>query len=141
MSFRVGISLIFVVLIATMCGGQAASSVGFNLNWYSTPRFPFNTIVGYPNCDVTTGVVIADFNRDGISDVAYSYPSCAGGGGALTLGGWRLVPRRLGSRLVQGRYLPVPRVTCTVEAPGWEALCNKKRDPPEIISKGPLFGK
>ena len=29
----------------------------------------------------------------------------------------------------QGRYPPVPRVTCTVEAPGWRALCNKKTDP------------
>jgi FG-GAP-like repeat len=86
MLFRTGISLILVVLFAVSCGGQTA--VAFNVNWYPTPPFPFNNIVGYPNCEVTTGIVIADFNRDGIPDVAYSYPSCGysvspGGGGVI----------------------------------------------------------
>ena len=74
MPFRTGIFPIFIVLLATLCGGQTASGVGFNLNWYSTPPFPFNNIVGYPNCNVTTSVVIADFNRDGMPDVATVIP-------------------------------------------------------------------
>jgi len=96
MSFRTGISLTFVVLFARLCAGQTASSVNFNLNWYSTPPFPFNSIVGRGcNPVVTTGVVIADFNRDGIPDGAYSYPSCAGNGGVIAklgTGGGNLGP-------------------------------------------------
>jgi hypothetical protein len=50
------------------------------------------------NYPVTTGVVIADFNRDGIPDVAYSYPCCDGvgsGGGVIVklgTGGGNLGP-------------------------------------------------
>ena len=66
---------------------MAGGTVGFNVKWYSTPDFPF-VDVNYP---VTTGVVIADFNRDGIPDVAYSYPCCgefgsSGGGVIVKLG-------------------------------------------------------
>ena len=34
---------------------------------------------------------------------------------------------------------PVPRVTRTVEAPGWGALCNKKTDPPRNNCKRAHF--
>ena len=53
-----------------------AGGVGFNVTWYSTPVFPNNDIANGADCEVTTGVVIADFNRDGIPDVAYSFNSC-----------------------------------------------------------------
>src|SRR5207248_2160008 len=54
---------------------MAGGSVGFNVKWYSTPQFPFVD----DNYPVTTGVVIADLNRDGILDVAYSWPCCDSG--------------------------------------------------------------
>jgi hypothetical protein len=52
--------------LAALAGG----TVGFNVNWYPTPQSPF-VDEGFP---VTSGVVLADFNRDGIPDVAYSMP-------------------------------------------------------------------
>jgi hypothetical protein len=63
-------------LVLFTASAFAGGTVGFNLTWYSTPGFPFVD----ENFPVTTGVVIADFNRDGILDVAYSFPcnsSCA----------------------------------------------------------------
>jgi len=60
-----------------MCGSAlAGGTVGFNVKSYPTQQFPF-VDGGYP---VTGGVAIADFNRDGILDVAYSWPCCEGGG-------------------------------------------------------------
>jgi len=60
-------------LLLLMCGSAvAAGTVAFNVKSYSTQQFPF-VDEGYP---VTGGVVIADFNRDGILDVAYSWPCC-----------------------------------------------------------------
>ena len=66
---------------------MAGGTVGFNVKLYSTLRFPL--VEG--NNPVTTGVVIADFNRDGIPDLAYSYPCCgqfgsSGGGVIVKLG-------------------------------------------------------
>ena len=63
-------------LVLFTASAFAGGTVGFNLTWYLTPGFPFVD----ENFPVTTGVVIADFNRDGILDVAYSFPcnsSCA----------------------------------------------------------------
>ena len=74
----IGAVLISLLLLCQIA--IAGGTVGFNVKWYSTPDFPF-VEVNYP---VTTGVVIADFNRDGIPDVAYSYPCCddfSSGGG------------------------------------------------------------
>lgn len=68
------VSLLACLLLLPLAA-VAAGTVGFNVNWYSTPPFPF-VDENYP---VTTGVVIADFNRDGIPDVAYSYPCCENG--------------------------------------------------------------
>ena len=71
------LSALFISLLLLLCGNaMAGGTVGFNVKWYSTPEFP-SLDYGYP---LTTGVVIADFNRDGISDVAYSWPCCEGGG-------------------------------------------------------------
>ena len=82
---RIGAVLVSVLLVSQLA--IAGGTVGFNVKWYSTPDFPF-VDVNYP---VTTGVVIADFNRDGIPDVAYSYPCCgefgsSGGGVIVKLG-------------------------------------------------------
>lgn len=66
---------VFALLLSLllMCGSAVAGgTVGFSVKWYSTPQFPFVD----DNYPVTTGVVIADFNRDGIPDVAYSWPCC-----------------------------------------------------------------
>jgi hypothetical protein len=84
-------------LSIVLCGNAfAGGTVGFNVNWYSTPQLPFDDIVDGGDCEVTTGVVIADFNRDGIPDVAYSYPTCGAGGGGviakLGTGGGKLGP-------------------------------------------------
>jgi hypothetical protein len=78
------VTSLFVCILLLRFAALAGGSVGFNVKWYSTPTFPFNSIVG-GGCNpvVTTGVVIADFNRDGNPDVAYSYPSCAGNGGVI----------------------------------------------------------
>ena len=48
---------LFVCLVlvpAAFAGG----TVGFNVNWYPTPPFPFNDIVDGSDCEVTTGVVM-----------------------------------------------------------------------------------
>jgi hypothetical protein len=66
-------SFLLLLLSGSAFGG---GTVGFNVKWYSTPAFPF-VDENYP---VTGGIVIADFNRDGIPDVAYSAPCCEGGG-------------------------------------------------------------
>src|SRR5215467_11043370 len=60
--------------VAAFAGG----TVGFNVKWYPTGPWPSNDIVG-GGFDATTGIVIADFNRDGILDVAYSYSCCQNG--------------------------------------------------------------
>jgi FG-GAP-like repeat len=72
MRFASLLACLFLLAVRAFAGG----TVGFNVTWYSTPVFPFNDIVDGSDCEVTTGVVIADFNRDGIPDVAYSYNSC-----------------------------------------------------------------
>lgn len=73
-----------------MCGSaMAGGTVGFNVKWYSTGQWPFNDIVESPFFEATTGIVIADFNRDGILDVAYSYSCCgnSSGGGVIVKSG------------------------------------------------------
>jgi hypothetical protein len=91
-------ALLFAFLLLLRVAALAAGTVGFNVNWYSTPGFPFNDIVGFPQFNVTTGVVIADFNRDGILDVAYSNACCENGssGGSVVVklgtGGGNLGP-------------------------------------------------
>src|SRR6185369_14775501 len=81
---RIGAVLVSVLLASQLA--IAGGTVGFNVKWYSMPQLP-SVDAGYP---VTTGVVIADFNRDGILDVAYSYPCCenfsSGGGVIVKLG-------------------------------------------------------
>lgn len=79
--------LTFLLLVpaAAFAGG----TVGFNVKWYSTGQWPFNDIVDYPGFEATTGIVLADFNRDGIPDLAYSYSCCgnsSGGGVIVKLG-------------------------------------------------------
>ncbi len=70
-------ALAFFVSVLLLCGNaMAGGPVGFKVKWYSTPQFPFVD----DNYPVTTGVVIADFNRDGIPDVAYSWPCCENSG-------------------------------------------------------------
>jgi hypothetical protein len=76
--------------VAALAGG----TVGFNVNWYPTPQSPF-VEEGFP---VTSGVVLADFNRDGIPDLAYSMPcdtsgsSCAAVIVKFGTGGGKLGP-------------------------------------------------
>jgi FG-GAP-like repeat len=65
----------FATFLLLSSGAFGGGTVGFNVKWYPTPGAPF-VDVNYP---VTAGVVIADFNRDGIPDVAYSYACCEGG--------------------------------------------------------------
>jgi hypothetical protein len=78
--FGMSIGAVLISLLLLCQIAMAAGTVGFNVKWYSTLGFPF-VDVNYP---VTTGVVIADFNRDGIPDVAYSYSCCDGvGSGAV----------------------------------------------------------
>ena len=48
----------------------AGGTVGFNVKWYNTPTL-LSADDGLP---VRTGIVMADFNRDGIPDVAYTFP-------------------------------------------------------------------
>src|SRR5215469_10412515 len=67
---------LFACLLLLRVSLFAGGTVGFNVKWYSTPGFP-SVDDNYP---VTTGIVIADFNRDGIPDVAYSWPCCENGG-------------------------------------------------------------
>ena len=81
-----------------MCGSAlAGGTVGFNVKWYSTRQWPFNDIVDSSGAEDTTGIVIADLNRDGIPDVAYSYSCCGNGSGGgvivkLGTGGGNLGP-------------------------------------------------
>ena len=70
--FGMSIGAVLISLLLLCQIAMAGGTVGFNVKWYSTPDFPFVN-VNYP---VTTGIVIADFNRDGIPDVAYSWPCC-----------------------------------------------------------------
>ena len=70
--FGMSIGAVLLSLLLLCQIAMAGGTVGFNVKWYSTPSFPFVN-VNYP---VTAGVVIADFNRDGIPDVAYSWPCC-----------------------------------------------------------------
>jgi hypothetical protein len=93
------VPFLFVSLLLLCGNAVAGGTVGFNVKWYSTPGFPFNDIVDGGDCEVTTGVVIADFNRDGIPDVAYSYNNCgsfvSGDGGVIAklgTGGGNLGP-------------------------------------------------
>ena len=63
---------LFVCLLLLRASAFAAGTVGFNVTWYPTPQ-----LLGLgEDCAITGGVVIADFNRDGIPDVAYSYSTC-----------------------------------------------------------------
>ena len=48
-------------------------------------------------------------------------------------------PWALPKALASGALPAVPRVTCTVQAPVWGALCNKKTDPPENNCKRAPF--
>jgi FG-GAP-like repeat len=90
---RLASLLVCLVLVPVAFAG---GTVGYNVNWYSTPGFPFNDLVDGFDCEVTTGVVIADFNRDGIPDVAYSSPTCGSSGGGVIVklgtGGGNLGP-------------------------------------------------
>lgn len=80
------LACLLLVRVAAFAGG----TVGFNVKWYSTGQWPFNDIVDYPGFEATTGIVLADLNRDGIPDVAYSYSCCedgsSGGGVIVKLG-------------------------------------------------------
>ena len=63
---------LFVCLLLLRVSAFAAGTVGFNVTWYPTAQF-----LGLgEDCPITGGVVIADFNRDGIPDVAYPYTTC-----------------------------------------------------------------
>ena len=78
--------LSFLLVPATFAAG-----VAFNVTWYPTPVFPNNDVSNGADCAVTSGVVIGDFNRDGMPDVAYSWNSCgsvvrADGGVIVKLG-------------------------------------------------------
>ena len=82
---------VLISLLFLLCGNaMAGGTVGFNSKWYSTGPWPFNDIVDYPGFEATTGIVLADLNRDGIPDVAYSYSCCddgsSGGGVIVKLG-------------------------------------------------------
>ncbi len=81
---------LFISLLL-LCGNAiAGGTVGFNVKWYPTGQWPFNDIVDSPDFEATTGIVLADLNRDGIPDVAYSYSCCengsSGGGVIVKLG-------------------------------------------------------
>src|ERR1051326_4387084 len=87
MGMRLGSLFLCFLLVPTVF----AAGVAFNVTWYPTEVFPSNDIVNGADCEVTTGIVIADFNRDGIPDVAYSFNSCgsvvrADGGVIVKLG-------------------------------------------------------
>ena len=90
------VAFLFACLPLLCVSAFASGTVGFNVNWYSTPQFL--GIFEDLGCPITTGVVMADFNRDGIPDVAYSYSTCgliSGGGGVfvkLGTGGGNLGP-------------------------------------------------
>ncbi len=92
------VASLFACLLLLRISAFAGGTVGFNVKWYSTGPWPFNDIVDYPDFESTTGVVIADFNRDGIPDVAYSYSCCgdgSSGGGVIVklgTGGGKLGP-------------------------------------------------
>ena len=81
------VSAVLLTLLLSCPLAIAGGTVGFNVKSYSAPQLPFNDIVDGSDCEVTTGVVIADFNRDGIPDVAYSINSCgsfvSGDGGVI----------------------------------------------------------
>ena len=64
------ISLLLALTLA-LCGNAfAGGTVGFTVKWYNTPTL-LSADDGLP---VRTGIVMADLNRDGIPDVAYTYP-------------------------------------------------------------------
>jgi hypothetical protein len=92
MSFKVymrtGAALASILLASQLA--IAGGTVSFNVKWYSTGQWPFNDIVDANPFEATTGIVIADLNRDGIPDVAYSYSCCedgsSGGGVIVKLG-------------------------------------------------------
>jgi FG-GAP-like repeat len=119
----------FASLLLLSSSAFGGGTVGFNLKWYSTPGFPFNDIVDPPFFETTTGVVIADFNRDGIPDVAYSYSCCGGssGGGVfvkLGTGGGNLGPDVFSS---WGAETLAELATADINADGWLDLVV--RDP------------
>ena len=85
MRFGSLLACLLILPVAAFAGG----TVGFNVKWYSTGPWPFNDIVDSPLFEATTGIVLADLNRDGIPDVAYSYSCCgnsSGGGVIVKLG-------------------------------------------------------
>jgi FG-GAP-like repeat len=85
---RIGAVLACILLASQLA--IAGGTVAFNVKWYSTGQWPFNDIVDANPFEATTGIVIADLNRDGIPDVAYSYSCCengsSGGGVIVKLG-------------------------------------------------------
>jgi len=64
-------SLVFCLLLLRGAA-MASGTVSFNLHSYGTPGFPWVT----EDFAVTTGIALADFNRDGIPDLAYTFPGC-----------------------------------------------------------------
>src|SRR5436190_2961873 len=84
---RIGAVLVSALFFSQLA--IAGGTVGFNVKWYPTGQWPFNDIVDAPGFEATTGIVLADLNRDGIPDVAYSYSCCgnsSGGGVIVKLG-------------------------------------------------------
>src|SRR5689334_12608977 len=61
---------IFLTLLLCCPLAIAGGTVGFSVKWYNTPTL-LTPDDGLP---VRSGIVIADFDRDGIPDVAYTYP-------------------------------------------------------------------
>src|SRR5215470_14355883 len=60
--FGMRFARLFVCLLLLRVSAFAAGTVGFNVTWYPTAQF-----LGLgEDCPITGGVVIADFNRDGI---------------------------------------------------------------------------
>ena len=56
---------VLISLLFLLCGNaMAGGTVGFNSKWYSTGPWPFNDIVDYPGFEATTGIVLADLNRE-----------------------------------------------------------------------------
>jgi FG-GAP-like repeat len=64
-------SLVFSLFLFRVAA-MASGTVAFNLQSYVTPSFPWVT----EDFAVTTGIALADFNRDGIPDLAYTFPGC-----------------------------------------------------------------
>jgi FG-GAP-like repeat len=61
-----------LVCLLLRVAAMASGTVSFNLQSYVTPDFPWVT----DDFPVTTGIALADFNRDGIPDLAYTFPGC-----------------------------------------------------------------